>query len=173
MALVDVYKNGKKVASLPAFKGDKGDKGDPFKYEDFTDEQLAALKGAEGVTFTPSVDENTGELSWTNDKGAENPPSAKINPSAMATVYEYTSGAEVEDNTLYIVSVGTATTIVANKDSICPRFGAHFVITFTATVSVTLNSVSEWGDDIAEAVAGDVWEISILRGRFVVKKMNS
>lgn len=29
-------------------KGDKGDKGDPFVYEDFTPEQLAALKGEKG-----------------------------------------------------------------------------------------------------------------------------
>ena len=29
-------------------KGDKGDKGDPFTYEDFTSEQLAALKGEKG-----------------------------------------------------------------------------------------------------------------------------
>lgn len=30
------------------FKGDKGDKGEPFKYEDFTEEQLASLKGEKG-----------------------------------------------------------------------------------------------------------------------------
>ena len=29
-------------------KGDKGDRGDPFTYSDFTDDQLAALKGADG-----------------------------------------------------------------------------------------------------------------------------
>ena len=31
-------------------KGVKGDKGDPFTYEDFTSEQLAALKGETGDT---------------------------------------------------------------------------------------------------------------------------
>ena len=35
-------------------KGDKGDKGDPFTYDDFTEEQLAALKGEKGDPgYTP------------------------------------------------------------------------------------------------------------------------
>ena len=33
---------------LPGEQGLKGDKGDPFRYEDFTPEQLAALKGPKG-----------------------------------------------------------------------------------------------------------------------------
>ena len=33
---------------LGTFKGDKGEKGDPFTHEDFTEEQLAALKGDKG-----------------------------------------------------------------------------------------------------------------------------
>ena len=33
---------------LAALKGEKGEKGDSFKYEDFTEEQLAALKGEKG-----------------------------------------------------------------------------------------------------------------------------
>lgn len=34
----------------------KGDKGDPFKYSDFTQEQLDSLKGSDG--FTPTITEN-------------------------------------------------------------------------------------------------------------------
>lgn len=41
-------------------KGNKGDKGDPFTYDDFTPEQLAALKGAKGDAgkdgYTPIKD---------------------------------------------------------------------------------------------------------------------
>lgn len=33
---------------IPGAQGTKGDKGDPFRYEDFTPEQLAALKGPKG-----------------------------------------------------------------------------------------------------------------------------
>lgn len=33
---------------LGTFKGEKGEKGDPFTYEDFTSEQLSALKGEKG-----------------------------------------------------------------------------------------------------------------------------
>ena len=36
------------LAALKGEKGDKGDKGDAFTYEDFTAEQLAALKGEKG-----------------------------------------------------------------------------------------------------------------------------
>lgn len=32
-----------------ALKGQKGDKGEPFTYDDFTPEQLAALVGPQGV----------------------------------------------------------------------------------------------------------------------------
>lgn len=45
-------------------QGEKGDKGDAFTYEDFTPEQLAALKGESGITapvagfFTLTVDED-------------------------------------------------------------------------------------------------------------------
>ena len=34
--------------TVPGTQGTKGDKGDPFRYEDFTPEQLAALKGPKG-----------------------------------------------------------------------------------------------------------------------------
>ena len=37
-------------------QGEKGDKGDPFTYEDFTEEQLAALKGDDGYTPVKGVD---------------------------------------------------------------------------------------------------------------------
>lgn len=49
-------------------KGDPGPKGDPFTYDDFTEEQLAALKGPQGdpgpagESGTASlIDENTGD----------------------------------------------------------------------------------------------------------------
>lgn len=39
---------------LAALKGKKGDKGDPFTYEDFTEEQLEGLKGEDGKDgYTP------------------------------------------------------------------------------------------------------------------------
>ena len=50
-------------------KGEKGDKGDPFRFEDFTPEQLEVLKG---TVFTPYQDEE-GRLNWENNGGLENP----------------------------------------------------------------------------------------------------
>lgn len=39
------------LTNIPLIKGDKGDKGDkgsPFTYDDFTEEQLEALRGPKG-----------------------------------------------------------------------------------------------------------------------------
>lgn len=45
--------------------GVKGDKGDPFTYNDFTQDQLNALKGADGISPTIVIDEVTGGHSIT------------------------------------------------------------------------------------------------------------
>lgn len=55
----------------------KGPKGEPFTYDDFTPEQLEALTGPQGATFTPSVSSD-GVISWTNDRGKENPSSVSV-----------------------------------------------------------------------------------------------
>lgn len=49
--------------------GDKGDKGDPFTYEDFTDEQLQALKGEQGEPGKPGPAGKPGEQGPKGDKG--------------------------------------------------------------------------------------------------------
>lgn len=48
--------------SLRGPKGDPGDKGDPFKFSDFTPEQLNALKGAKGDPGSPGSAEKAAEL---------------------------------------------------------------------------------------------------------------
>lgn len=48
---VDGYTPIKNVDYFDGKKGDKGDKGDPFTYEDFTPEQLEALKGEDGKDY--------------------------------------------------------------------------------------------------------------------------
>ena len=40
------------IKGVDYFDGEKGDKGDPFRYDDFTPEQLASLKGDKGDPFT-------------------------------------------------------------------------------------------------------------------------
>ncbi len=40
----------------PGERGEKGEKGDAFTYEDFTPEQLAALKGEPGKDGAPGAD---------------------------------------------------------------------------------------------------------------------
>lgn len=53
------------------FKGDKGDKGNPFTYEDFTPEQLAALKGDKGDTGEQGIQGIQGEKGDKGDKGED------------------------------------------------------------------------------------------------------
>ena len=48
--------------SLRGPKGDPGDKGDPFKFSDFTPEQLNALKGKKGDPGNPGSAESAAEL---------------------------------------------------------------------------------------------------------------
>lgn len=52
-------------------KGDKGDKGDAFTYDDFTAEQLAALKGEKGDTGAPGAKGDPGEKGDTGAKGEQ------------------------------------------------------------------------------------------------------
>ena len=50
-------------------KGDTGEKGDAFRYEDFTEEQLAALKGDTGEQGPKGDKGDTGEQGPKGDKG--------------------------------------------------------------------------------------------------------
>lgn len=55
------YKQNGTWSLVNSNKGTKGDKGDAFTYEDFTTEQLAALKGDPGYTPIKGIDYNDGE----------------------------------------------------------------------------------------------------------------
>lgn len=72
-------------------QGERGEKGAPFVYEDFTADQIEALKvkgdkgdkgdqgdrGERGAYFTPYVQDD-GTLTWRNNGGYENPPDKNI-----------------------------------------------------------------------------------------------
>ena len=72
----------------------KGDKGDSFKYSDFTPEQLAALKGADGVS--PIITENVNNtddiyrLDITTDTGTIITPNLKGGGSGGSEVFDRT-----------------------------------------------------------------------------------
>ena len=72
----------------------KGDKGDPFKYSDFTPEQLAALEGADGVS--PIITENVNNtddiyrLDITTDTGTIITPNLKGGGSGGSEVFDRT-----------------------------------------------------------------------------------
>lgn len=61
-------------------KGEKGDKGDPFTYDDFTAEQLSALKGEKGDTGTQGHKGDTGETGPQGPQGETGPQGEKGDP---------------------------------------------------------------------------------------------
>lgn len=65
-------------------KGDKGDKGDAFTYDDFTAEQLAALKGEKGDTGAPGAKGDPGEKGDTGAKGEQGAKGDKGDPFTYA-----------------------------------------------------------------------------------------
>ena len=91
-------------------KGDKGDQGDPG---------IAGANGQDGedgATFTPSVDAQ-GNLSWTNDKGLENPPTVNIK-GEKGDSGTGSSGANIDDTTASATSTYSSNkieTIIGQK----------------------------------------------------------
>ena len=96
----------------------KGDKGDPFVYEDFTEEQLAALKGpagAAGTTYTPHISE-AGVLSWTNESGKTNPDPVNITGPQGETGADGIGIQSVEQTTASTEDGGTNVITVTKTD---------------------------------------------------------
>lgn len=101
-----------------------------------------------------------------------NAHSAQFQSKAAApTIATAFAGGVPADNHVYALSVSQALQINAVSADICPRYGSHFIVTFTTDADITLNCLSVTGDSITDAVSGETWEISIFRGRCVVKKM--
>ena len=59
------------IKGVDYFDGEKGDKGDPFRYEDFTAEQLASLKGDKGDKGDNGIDGKDGADGHTPVKGID------------------------------------------------------------------------------------------------------
>lgn len=87
----------------------KGDKGDPFTYSDFTQEQLEALKGADGFSPTATV-EKVGKIATITI--------TDINGTTTATIADGAgSGGSGEENTIESISVnGTPISIDEHKN---------------------------------------------------------
>lgn len=140
----------------------KGDKGDPFVYEDFTEEQLAALKGpagADGTTYTPHVSE-AGVLSWTNDSGKSDPAPVNIKGPAGADGAagrdgytpvrgtDYWTADDIADIKKYIdgtASSCAATPATTEKLGVV-RIGENLKITDAGVLSVDTSDAVEQGN---------------------------
>lgn len=84
--IVNIPDNINISIGIPGRKGDdgkKGDKGDPFRYEDFTPDQLEALKGKDGksITFDDLTEVQKAALKGPKgDKGEDGNPGAPGSP---------------------------------------------------------------------------------------------
>ena len=79
-------------AQLAALKGDKGDKGEPFTYADFTASQLAALKGEKGdkgdaLTYSDFTPEQLASLK--GERGEKGEPGSTGATGATGAAFTY------------------------------------------------------------------------------------
>jgi hypothetical protein len=97
----------------------KGQKGEPFKYEDFTEEQLASLKGADGTMsfedLTPAQKESLrGEPGQRGEKGNDGDPGVFYGtdaPTDGTPIWINPDGESAED----YLTVEEVDTVVADK----------------------------------------------------------
>lgn len=91
--------------------GAKGDKGDPFTYDDFTPEQLAALKGAKGDKGDKGDTGSPGEKGDKGDKGDKgetgSPGAAGHSPTVTASKTGKVTTIKVDDETVATINDGS------------------------------------------------------------------
>ena len=161
-----IFANGDPIASIsdgakgdPGNPGPAGPKGDAFTYEDFTAEQLAALKGQKGDTGSPgpqgpqgsayseivTITGNTtltadhvGKFILTNSKSAITitvPTSSDIPVGSEVEIYHHGAGAVYvqSDASCYVSFDGKST---ASRKLTVPRFGVIGMKKVTAATLV-------------------------------------
>ena len=109
-------------------KGDKGDKGDAFTYEDFTPEQLAALKGEKGDKGDQGLQGIQGEQGPQGPQGLQGPQGPQGEPGPSADLTNYYNKTEI-DTKFDEVGTGGSITIDAVKQTNIPQdnTGLYFI----------------------------------------------
>lgn len=79
------------VKGVDYFDGEKGDKGEPFRYEDFTPEQLASLKGDKGDKGADGKDGANGKDGKDGQNGADGKDGISATHQWNGTVLTVTS----------------------------------------------------------------------------------
>lgn len=98
----------------------------------------------------------------------------KINGATPTIVNTVLTGTVTPtDNTLYVCEISSALTISASSADVCPLFSAEFLLTIAEGGSISFDSaVTVSGDDgYTEPTVGEVWEINVLRGNVVIKRI--
>lgn len=97
------------LEGLRGYKGDKGDRGEPFKYEDFTEEQLAALKGADGtMKFEDLTEEQKQSLAFKYEDFTEEQIEELRGYTPIKGVDYYTEAEKVEMIEAVIANIALA-----------------------------------------------------------------
>lgn len=135
------------IKGVDYFDGEKGDKGDPFRYEDFTAEQLASLKGDKGDKGDNGKDSM--QPDWNqNDETAQD--YVKNRPFYMGDPVE---AVLVEESTVSFVDDGGL-------------YVSEFPSTFEATIGETYKV--SWDGTIYECTCGGIIEGSLYIGNLSI-----
>ena len=96
-----------RIDNIQLQKGEKGDKGDAFTYEDFTPEQLAALKGEKGDKGDQGLQGIQGEIGPQGpkgDKGDAGPQGPQGEPGTSVDLTNYVTNTALETELSPILS---------------------------------------------------------------------
>lgn len=164
----------------------KGDKGDPFKYSDFTQEQLDSLKGSDG--FTPTITENADntdkiyKLDVTTADGTFTTPNLKGADGTGGTGGSSTLSSDITSN-VEVGGVQSGTNFVegTNLENIIKKILVKYLpptATFTITPSNTLKLfgdtiTSETMKVVATKKSNDITEIAFKADSTVLNSITS
>lgn len=129
-------------------------------------ENVIALQGDKGATFTPNVSED-GVISWTNDGELDNPESVSIKGKDFEPIYSNilpASGTALTSDTIY------ATTTITDYAFVHPENGwAHG--TFTTGDTATVSFSGKFINSAPSIEANKTYEFDVLNGVWAVMEV--
>lgn len=150
---------------------------------------MQGAKGDDGVTFTPSVD-SSGNLSWTNDGGKDNPPSVNIKGASGAPGTDGVSITEVSINAGGYLIIKKSDSTITNagyckgEDGVSATINGETAVTIAAGENIsitqegtTLTISADGGTDVFWATFGTTTnaeiEAAYQAGKVVMCKFSS
>ena len=126
---IKIRKEDGSFVTLPNIKGETGETGP---------QGIQGISGENGATFMPSVDEN-GNISWSNDKGLNNPSTVNIKgPKGdtgpvgdihITTGTEYETGRIIDNKTEYAIRIDCGSLLSSDTKTIQTSIPNTYTIT--------------------------------------------